>query len=429
MRKIILPGLWIFLTLACAPALLAQPPQLIPINPRPGGFSSQPVYQTAALPGSTPYAPGGWQAPTRMPAGSIAVQNAPGFHGGGNVYSPPVYHVAQAPGTWQGQVYTPRNLAAPAVQQAPVWNPNPYGNPYANPYGNSWQCNQKLWTVQINGLYMKRARPHSFPLLIQPGGGIRVNADEFDFGWHGGFDVGLSRRFGAYQNIELRYFQIDSWTAVVSSPYQPFDRIGTDPRTLVLLPAGTVDYNYDSRLLSFEANLVSRFVASDRVRLGIGFRYLRLRESLNTAFSVTDAEMTINTRNNLYGLQFAGDGVLINSGRFSVVTWVKAGIYANSGKQETTVGDAWIPNPPLFVNGIDRTTASFVGETGLMGAFQITPCLSLTGGYQLLWVSGAALAADQLPNMGNFGGGFVPATLDQSDVFYHGAIFGIELHF
>ncbi len=398
----------------------AQLPQLVPINPQPGatynGYANNgPVYHTAGL--------GTVQVPTasvpQMPAGvnGFPIQNAGtgGYTGG--AYAPPVYYVAQAPPLYpqvpgpQPGVYVPQNYVTPAAQPYPVWNPYPTG--YAGQP-------QNLWDAQINALYMTRSKESSFPLLLDGGGATLVNADQLDFGWQWGFDVGLSRKLGAYQNFELRYFQISPWTAQLSSPFVAGDALATNPPTTIFA-MGTVDYLYRSSVYSFELNLVSRLMATDRVRLALGFRWMELSENLTQSFTPSGTALVVDTNNHLYGLQIAGDGVLINANRFSVVTWVKGGIYANVADQSTD-----FTGGPVISNGARATTAAFVGETGLMGDFAITQCVSIIGGYQLLWVSGAALAADQIPNMGTGLGGFVPTGLDQSDLYYHGAIFGLD---
>jgi len=65
---------------------------------------------------------------------------------------------------------------------------------------------------------------------------------------------------------------------------------------------------------------------------------------------------------------------------------------------------------------------AFVGEIDVNFALHVTQHFALTGGYQLMWISGTALASDQ-----------AAVTLDQldtdvittsGDLFYHGALAG-----
>ena len=63
-----------------------------------------------------------------------------------------------------------------------------------------------------------------------------------------------------------------------------------------------------------------------------------------------------------------------------------------------------------------------------MADWAILPRVSIVGGYQIIYIAGAALAPDQLQNMSSIATGLVPSVLDQSDPFYHGALVGIDVH-
>jgi hypothetical protein len=334
----------------------------------------------------------------------------------------------QFPQVQPGQpVYVPQNYAAPGVQQS---------YPVMDSCNQFLNCNpQTTWTTQFNGLYMTRTKSSSFPLLIDLPGDTLVDAADLDYGWNTGFDVALSRRLRNGSNFELRYFQIDGWTAILSNPFLEDDAIATNPPTLLLDPGldpGIADYDARSSLHSFEINLVDRSVNNERIQFAIGFRWMEVNENLAQSFTridpieFFDIELfNINTNNHLYGLQFGANGVFIEGNRFNMVGWGKAGVYANVSDQTTTVT---IAGPLVVTNGAKNTTTSFVGETGLLGEFQLFPRASLVGGYQLLWVSGAALAPDQLPNMSSILGGLVPTGVDQSTAFYHGLFAGVDVH-
>ncbi len=375
------------------------------------GYQSNgpPANQLAALgPGQTFVVPGQYYPPMQ-PQASLQT---------------PVYQVAQLPQQFQQPPFQqpfPQQYPQQFPQTQPVYTPQNYLAP--NPY--AYGCNtahQLLWTAQLNALYMARGKSSSFPMLLDGGGATVVNADQLDFGWETGFDVALSRRWNDYQNIELRYFQIDGWDAMLSSPFVATDAIATSPPSPIGF-AGTVDYFYESLMRSAEINLVNRLSPVESFRLALGFRWMQINENLSQTFLPVASVFEIDTSNNLYGLQLGGDAVLYRGIRFNVAGWIKSGIYANVADQSTS-----IMGGPVVSNGIGETTAAFIGETGLLADFELTQSISLIGGYQLLWVSGAALAADQLPNMSSALTGLVPTGLDQSDVFYHGAIVGVDIH-
>jgi hypothetical protein len=443
--------LTIFAMVAVASAR-AQNQPMIPITPRPGSSASAEVagavtqppivasgtittsqgnsawraippsgagYRIAANPGIYGSAPGFYQQPTGYdPFGT----QSPGGYGVVNAgYGAPVYQVAQVPQAYPqtAPVYVPQSYVAPSAQ--------PY---LATPAGGQYGMNtfQPLWTAQLNWLYMTRSKSNSFPLLIDGASATVVDADQLDYGWKSGFDVALSRRWSPTMNFELRYFQIRSWNADFASPFPAGSFIATNPAS-PLFAAGDAQYMADSNLHSFEMNFVRRSSMFPRTRLAIGFRWLELSDNLLQTFLIggpPDALLDIDTNNHMYGLQIASDGLLFDTGRFSLVGWIKGGIYANVADQSTFLSST--DGTTISYSAIGRTTAAFMGETGLMADFSLFPRVSLVGGYQLIYIAGAALAPDQLPNMSSVASGLVPVTLDQSDPFYHGALVGIDIH-
>ena len=429
--------------LTAGSALNGQNQRFVPVNPKPGtngqpatgvGFQNNgaPAYQVASLsPGQTYVVPNQYNAPMQPQAGFNGFATQPtatnGPYNAG--FQTAAYQVAQVPPQYQPQQFPQQQFQQPYPQQypqqfqqgQPYYAPQNYFAQNQNPYGYN-TGSQQMWTIQGNALYMTRTKSSSFPLLLDGGGATVVNADQMDFGWHFGFDVAASRRIGDYLNIEMRYFQIDGWDAMFSSPFVATDAIATNPPSPILVP-GTVDYFYQSSIHSAEINLVNRLLPNESFRVSLGFRWMELSENLLQTFNPAAVLFEVDTNNHLYGLQLGGDVVLYHGNRFNVASWIKGGIYANVADQSTS-----ITGGPVFVNGARETSPAFVGETGLMADFALTQSISLIGGYQLMWVSGVALASDQIPNMGPVLGGLVPTGLDQSDAFYHGAIFGVDIH-
>lgn len=80
------------------------------------------------------------------------------------------------------------------------------------------------------------------------------------------------------------------------------------------------------------------------------------------------------------------------------------------------------PGTPLFtpVNQRDNNTA-LLGEIGLFGVYQLTDAIAIRAGYQLMWLDGVALASEQVQTTN-----FATGTDVQGDVFFHGALIGVE---
>ena len=100
-----------------------------------------------------------------------------------------------------------------------------------------------------------------------------------------------------------------------------------------------------------------------------------------------------------------------------------AEVYGNTAHNQVTIGDNVAPS--VFAN--DRTcSASFVGETGLSGRYLLTPGIALRADYRVLWVTGLALAPEQVA-VTNFtlGNGID----NDATAFYHGFFVGVDWTF
>ena len=109
---------------------------------------------------------------------------------------------------------------------------------------------------------------------------------------------------------------------------------------------------------------------------------------------------------------------LINRDRFSIETVLKAGIYGN-------YTDSLFDSSSTGVLGDKTTHAAFVGEVGLMGIVQVTGCMSVRGGYQVMWLDGVAIASDQFQSLNPVN----PKPYVGGTLLYHGAYAGVECSF
>ncbi|MEX0979080.1 MAG: hypothetical protein WDZ48_09525, partial [Pirellulales bacterium] len=80
--------------------------------------------------------------------------------------------------------------------------------------------------------------------------------------------------------------------------------------------------------------------------------------------------------------------------------------------------------------GARAQPTAFVGDLNFTGLYQLTEHWAVRVGYQLLWISGVALASEQSSVGGGFGGAvatqafFDPSfpIVTSGDVFFHGAL-------
>jgi hypothetical protein len=92
------------------------------------------------------------------------------------------------------------------------------------------------------------------------------------------------------------------------------------------------------------------------------------------------------------GLQVGAEGKLIDLGPFSLNGTIKAGGYWNHASQSTVVSVQKI----LYNSGASTDRLAFVGEAGLHCKYEIIRNITLTFGYELLWLDGIATAPGQI---------------------------------
>jgi hypothetical protein len=267
-------------------------------------------------------------------------------------------------------------------------------------------------------MFLTRTKADSRVLFFDNNTGADAqNVSDLDFDWKTGYRVGaILHRPGRYFDFEANFFSIDAWNATHSlrgseNQYGMNDLYGAG-----FTDIEDIDTMYGSDLRSAEFNL--RHQQTCNLTWLVGFRYVELDERLaiRDVYNGTEESRT-DAYNRLYGGQVGLDATLLRRDRLTVDAIGKAGIFANAASQDssyTFFGTA---------AGDDETEVAFVGELEFAGLFQLTDHLSLRAAYELLWVSGAALAPDQI-DVTDLN---VPtAGIDvDGNVFYHGAVFGL----
>lgn len=287
-------------------------------------------------------------------------------------------------------------------------------------------CCVPKWTISASAIAFMRTNPGNATLFSSPAGTPLLDASQYNFGYHVGFDLSLRRSLGAASEVEFRYFGIDQWTATGPTfSFAAGSTVGTNPPTVVGAP-GTQSSRYQSALHSGEINYWQSL--SSTWKMGVGFRMLQVNENLALNNSLTvplDTRLDWDVDNRLYGFQLGTEGSLWQYNNFSLNGVVKTGVYANRA-DSTFQGRA--PLSTLFaVSQAKSTNAAFVGEAGLTGVYRFSRNMALRAGYQVLFVDGVSLASDQVSNTGSAtAGGVVSSRMDSSSILYHGGSLGLE---
>lgn len=165
----------------------------------------------------------------------------------------------------------------------------------------------------------------------------------------------------------------------------------------------------------------------------VGFRYLNLNEQLRMygerdqigqdgIFREESGVYNIRTNNNLYGAQ-VGARTRHWGRKWGWEATGKAGIFGNDAQQEQYVIDyEQFPIRPVTSASTDRV--AFVGELNLTGLYRLNEIWNLRAGYNAMWISGVALAPNQLDFSGELPAGNQLSS--NGGVFLHGVSCGIE---
>lgn len=314
----------------------------------------------------------------------------------------------------------PEVLPPPIIHGA---NGEPYfapscGSPLdhaSSPSADSCYCScVPNWTIRAEALIWDRVGGQGVPLVTAP---VVLSSSDLNSAWSAGPRLTAIRHgvLSTAWDLEVGYFGIDGWSG--GRVLADVDSYATTP-PIIIGGVTPTTLNYASSLHSVEINLRRNY--SDWVQWLVGFRALQVSESLTADFNGV-ASNSVETINQLFGAQGGVDLRLYDCGVWHLNAIGKAGIYGNSADQSTVTTGVGGAVPLIVANG---TQTSFVGELGLNGGYRLTDRFTLLGGYSVMWVTGLALAPNQLGTTNITTG---VATLDVGEtVFYHGVNVGVE---
>ena len=283
------------------------------------------------------------------------------------------------------------------------------------------------WTATADAILLQRTSSGSQHLLTDPIPDTELfNSSALRFSTAAGPRLSLRRQGVLDGELEAVYFGIDSFSASTDFPNSalPSGVAGLTIDDAVVIPVYSVQFQYGSRLYNTEFNY--RKPVNERLTLLAGFRWVELEDR----YQATGTEnvflgpfaSNVSGQNDLYGFQLGGDLQLFNPGRrLQIDACGKAGIYGNNAR--TT--NRYVDTVRDFSASASAGQTAFVGEIGLTASYRLTDHLAARAGYQLLWIDGVTVGADQIASTD-----FVTssATVNAAHtVFYHGATVGLEL--
>jgi hypothetical protein len=261
-----------------------------------------------------------------------------------------------------------------------------------------------------------------------------LDSGDLDFDWAGGVRAYYGHRVCGCLSLELGYLGVFDNSAADGVALEDSLMLPDDLGLQVnnFFGADEVNVRYASDLHSFEANAVCCCCGCNcacvprSIEWLTGFRYLSFDETFGIS-SFDDAEGTtlysVETDNHLYGGQ-VGSRYRACHGRWSWEATGKAGLFANHMEQSQ---DPIIDFPAFEFRDGQRgsdTDLAFVGDLNLTTIYQLNQVWAARLGYNLIWLEGVALAADQLDFTNTPGSG--SDLRDGGGVFLHGVSTGVE---
>jgi hypothetical protein len=278
----------------------------------------------------------------------------------------------------------------------------------------SYSC-PAAWTVEFESLFLNRE------------GGDRFTVSQAfalsDFDYESGFRVTVHRHFDCLEGWDVTYAGGIEWIergqVAGAGLNSVFGAVGVDISTFDNATQHT--QSFQSTLDSIE--LTRKWYGWDVFAVGLGVRYLNVEEEfLFSSVSPAGAgTLGIETNNNMGGVQLSLE-MKIPIGAWTTMTRFKGGLFGNAADAQTLLTNAGTQQ--LANSGDDLGFGSIV-EFGYYQRYRVTENISLQGGYEFWWLSGLAVAPDQVQGI------LTPATGSRvngkSDTWYHGATFGVEV--
>lgn len=294
--------------------------------------------------------------------------------------------------------------------------------------GPGWFCDQwwcQSWYVRVEATFFQRTRGAGDQVIVETDGGAPVlSVSDFDFDLEPGIAVMLGHRLDSVSALELQYFGANEWN--VFQPVASLNNLDLPD------PIGTAadDFNnadvmrvgYRSQLHNAEVNYLRDHGGATWL---IGFRYLNWDDSLLINSTDNDGDVSnygVFNSNNLFGAQI-GTRFVRHGYRWDWEATGKAGFFGNEITQRQRLTD---DDGALTLRNVGNrdTGGSFVGDINLSAHCRLSDVWRLRAGYNVIVVTGLALAPDQLDFSNNLLSG---TTVDHSaTIFLHGLNVGVE---
>jgi hypothetical protein len=325
------------------------------------------------------------------------------------------------------------------------------------PYTEGGRCAPRWYDIALDGMFLKReeigdnvgftanarfAGPPNVPSIV-------LSTNDLDYDEEIGFRFNAAVIAGPGSSIEFTYFGLFDWTstASVTDPTNNLFSIYTNYGFPTLRDevdqAQFHSINATSTLDNFELNIRRRWTGPNCRLQGsylAGVRYVYLLDELayhtigrndpGTGQPIGRSDTQVDVQNSLTGFQAGGDLWATILPGVSVGGDLKAGVYGNYAKYNTSVFASTTPPaapPAPVLEEAKNNDIAVVAEANAMVVYRVGPNLTLRGGYSFLYLENVALAMDNFNPTNPFvAPRAVRPVVNNGNVFYHGGFAGLE---
>lgn len=280
------------------------------------------------------------------------------------------------------------------------------------------------------------------------GGPIVLASDDLDFDSSTSVKFSAMVQWGPGSNVEFTYFGLFGWkeqgqvTSAGNNLFSPFSQFGNAP------PGGFVEtdaaalasISYFSTFDNYEINFRQRWQSPNCRYQGswlYGVRYFQLDEDFNYRIDSDPAvaattRTNVNTNNALTGLQIGGDTWICLIPGLRIGGEGKFAVLGNHSNVDTSISVTSAGGVTQFNESLTVGDVAFLGDVAAYVTYRCNYNWTFKGGYQLLYLDGATLAAENFnptpPAI--FNPGPVPARVatarENGDVLWHGFTMSVE---
>jgi hypothetical protein len=321
------------------------------------------------------------------------------------------------------------------------------------PYPDGGCAAPRWYDVEVGVVTFKRDNAgQNIPFASNGiGGPVILSSDDLDFDEATSFRISAMVQWGPGSNFEFVYYGLFGWTesaqvqgaGTIYSPYSDFGQVPLNG-FVETDAADLASIRYFSTFDNYEINFRQRWQSPNCRYQGSwlwGVRYFQLDEDFNYRTEVdtggpvgadTFTRTNVNVNNAMTGLQIGGDVWICLIPGLKIGGEAKFACLGNHSNVDSLIRITGTNPPVEFRDGMTVGDVAFLGDLAGYVTYRINYHWTFKGGYQLLYLDGATLAAEnfnpQPPAVFNPGPVAVrqPVARENGDVFWHGWTVSLE---